>query len=41
MGVRGVPTLVVYDAGGKEILRRAGGIRKQAVLDVLGFETEL
>jgi len=40
LGIRGVPTLVVYDAGGNETLRQVGAIRKRAVLDALGLQTE-
>ncbi|MGC9359777.1 MAG: TlpA family protein disulfide reductase [Anaerolineae bacterium] len=40
LGIRGVPTLVVYDAEGNEVLRQVGTIRKRAVLDALGLQTE-
>lgn len=36
-GIRAVPTLLVYDGDGNEILRQVGGIRKDAVMAALGL----
>lgn len=34
-GVRGVPTLIVFDGKGETILRQVGRLQKDAVLQVL------
>jgi len=35
LGVRGVPTLIVFDGQGQAVLRQAGRLTKQAVLDAV------
>ena len=37
LGVRAVPTLVVYDAEGTEVLRQVGSLRQAEVMAALGF----
>jgi thioredoxin-related protein len=34
-GVRGVPTLIVLDAGGKPIVTQVGRLNKEAVLEAI------
>jgi thioredoxin-related protein len=40
LGIRGIPTLIVYDAKGNNVIRQVGTIRKQALLDAPSLQTE-
>ena len=38
LGVRAVPTLVVYDAQGEELLRQVGSLKQSEVMAALGLD---